>query len=380
MNDAIYMDYNASCPLAPSVVEAMTPFLTGSYGNPSSRHWAGSTARAAVEAARARVARLVGARDDEIVFTSGGSESNNHAIKGVFASRKHRGRHIVTTEVEHPAVTNPCLYLEFEAGADVTFVAVDGTGRVSVDDVARALRPDTILVSIMHANNEVGTIQPIEAVGRLTRERGIVFHCDAAQTVGKLPVDVEALGVDLLTIAGHKFYGPKGVGALYVRRGTDLHPLVHGAAHEAGRRAGTENVLLQVGLGAAAELAADRSWTAEAERLRDRLAAGLENLLPGKVTRNGSREHGLPNTLNVCLHGYVGAEVLEAIPEVAASTGSACHAGAVKLSPVLAAMGLDPTIGAGALRFSLGRGSTDDDVERVLALLAERVVDRKQRE
>ena len=361
----IYLDYNASTPISTEAAEAMRPFLGDHYGNPSSLHWAGAPAKEAVEKARTHVAGLLGCEADEVVFTSGGSESNNHALKGAFFDRRDRGNHIITTRVEHPAVTQPCRFLE-ELGAEVTWLPVDGSGRVDPDDMKRAITDRTILVSVMHANNEVGTIQPIEEISRITRERGVLLHTDAAQSVGKIPANVSELGVDLLSLAGHKVYAPKGVGALYIRQGLLLEPLVHGAGHEAGRRAGTENVLLNVGLGAACELA--RAWVgmARVRELRDRFWSGLCEAFGDRIVLNGHPTERLPNTLNVSFVGRIGAEVLSGLEGIAASTGSACHEGAVELSPVLKAMGVPEEVGMGAIRFSLGRDTTVDEIEYVL--------------
>ena len=369
MSRRVYLDYNASTPIHPVVREAMAPFLNDAYGNPSSEHWAGAPAREAVERARSRLATLLGCSPAEIVFTSGGTEANNTALTGVFFAAGDRPAHIVTTAVEHPAVLEPCRFLQ-RLGADLTIVGVDAQGLVDPDDVRRALRPETVLVSVMHANNEVGTIEPIAETARVAHEAGVLMHTDAAQSIGKLPTRVDELGVDLLSVAGHKFYGPKGVGALYVRRGVELEPFVHGAGHESGRRAGTENVVLDVGLGAAAELAADLSWTEEARRLRDRLWDELERAFGDRVRLNGHPVRRLPNTLNVSFLDADGRELLAELPELAASTGSACHSGGTEPSPVLAAMGVPRDVGRGAVRFSLGRMTTDDDVTRVVASLA----------
>jgi cysteine desulfurase len=372
VNAAIYLDYNASTPIHPAVQAAMTPFLAGSYGNPSSGHWAGVPAAQAVAHARGQIADLLGCSPEEVVFTSGGTESNNSALQGAFLAAGEGKRHVVTTRVEHPAIIEPCRFLE-RLGAEVTYVGVDAQGLVDPDDIAAALRPETILVSVMHANNEVGTIQPIAEIARVTRAAGVLLHSDAAQSVGKIGTNVDELGVDLFSLAGHKFYGPKGVGALYVRQGTKLEPLMHGAGHESGRRAGTENVLLDVGLGAAAELASDLSWTQEVREVRDRLWEGLRQTWAKQVILNGHPAQRLPNTLNVSFLGRDGREVLAALPEVAASTGSACHTGGTEPSPVLAAMGVPRDVGRGAVRFSLGRMTTASDVDLVLEMLEMRV-------
>ena len=364
----IYLDYNASTPIAPEVRDAMLPYLAEHYGNPSSAHWAGAPAAEAVSGARARLARLLGCSPDEVVFTSGGTEANNTALLGAVEASGRERPHIVTSAVEHPAIVEPCRYLE-RHGADVTYVPVDGTGLVDPDDVARALRPSTVIVSVMHANNEVGTVEPIAEISRITREAGVLLHTDAAQSVGKLPTKVDELGVDLLSVAAHKFYGPKGVGALYVRAGTPLAPFMHGAGHESGRRAGTENVILDAGLGAAAELAGDLAWTAQARELRDWLWEQLRDRYGDGVVLNGHPTLRLPNTLNVSLLGRDGREMLAAMPEVAASTGSACHSGGTEPSPVLAAMGVPREVGAGAVRLSLGRTTTRAELQRLLELL-----------
>jgi cysteine desulfurase len=359
----IYLDYNASTPVHPSVLAAMRPFLEGSFGNPSSGHWAATAAQAGLTQARSQVAAMLGSEPGEIIFTSGGSEANNLAIKGVYFADSRKDTHIITTQVEHPAVLEPCRFLE-RLGANVTYLPVDGAGRVDPEDVRRAITPRTILISVMHANNEVGTIQPIAAIGEIARQRGVLFHTDAAQSVGKIPTNVEELGVDLLTIAGHKTYAPKGVGALYVRRGTKLEPLIHGAGHEGGRRAGTESAALAVGLGAACALAADLAPMARVRSLRDLLWQALQ-CLDRRVVLNGHPEHRLPNTLNVSFVGQFGSEVLQRLNGIAASTGSACHTGRIELSPVLKAMRVPPEIGIGAVRFSLGRQTTADEIGAV---------------
>lgn len=365
----IYLDYNASTPIDPAVVAAMRPLLDEAFGNPSSGHWASTLAKAALEKARGKIAALLGAAADEIVFTSGGSEANNLALKGTFFALKDKGEHIVTTQIEHPAILEPSRFLE-RLGATVSYLPVDRTGRVDPDDVHRAITPRTILISVMHANNEVGTIQPIEEIGAIAREHGIRFHTDAAQSVGKIPTNVDAFSVDLLTIAGHKLYAPKGVGALYIRRGVTLEPLIHGASHEGGRRAGTESALLAVGLGEASALAGDLSAMDGVRRLRDAFWNGLHERYGEGVLLNGHPEQRLPNTLNVSFPGVVGSELLGKLDGVAASTGSACHAGRVELSPVLKAMGVAPEVGMGAIRFSLGRNTTGTEIDTVLEAIA----------
>ena len=371
----IYLDYNGTTPHAPEVISAMRPFLENAFGNPSSSHWYGIRPKRAVEQARRQVAALLACAPAEVVFTSGGTESNNHAIRGVAAALSGRGRHIVTSAVEHPAVLAVCRHLEARGGA-VTVVPVDGQGLVDPAAVAAAIRPDTILISLMHANNEVGTIQPLAEVAALARPRGILVHSDAAQSVGKIPVDVAALGVDLLSVAGHKLYAPKGVGALYIRRGVGLEKLLHGAGQENGRRAGTENVLEIVGLGQACELAAQdlEANRARLQTLRDRLQALLFASLDD-VRRNGHPVKRLPNTLSVSFKGLEANRILEEIGlEVAASAGAACHADTVAVSHVLEAMALPLEWAKGTLRFSLGRMTSAAEIERAAAVVIAAVV------
>jgi cysteine desulfurase len=364
----IYLDFNATTPIAPEVAAAINKAVIEPFGNPSTEHWAGLPARQAVERARTQVAALLHCNSDEIVFTSGGSESNNHALKGVFFAQGGRGGHIVTTQVEHPAVLNPCRFLE-RLGASVTYLPVDRFGRVDPENVGRAITPRTILISVMHANNEVGTLQPISEISRIAREHGILFHTDAAQSAGKIPVRVDELDVDLLTLAGHKVYAPKGVGALYVRKGFRLEPLIHGAGHESGRRAGTESILLDVALGAACELA--QSWLGmeSIRQLRDLFWELLQARFGERVVLNGHPTERLPNTLNVNFVGKISSTILSSLKDVAASTGSACHSGSVELSPVLKAMQVPPEIGLGAIRFSLGRTTTREEIEQVVSCL-----------
>jgi cysteine desulfurase len=368
-HDRVYLDFNASTPIAPEAVEAIRPFLADHFGNPSNSHWAGAPAKAAVERARGQVAALLGARPDEVIFTSGGTEADNHALAGPFLALRGSRDHVVTSAVEHPAVLEPLRFLERELGAKVTVVGVDRRGRVDPEELRRAVGPRTALVSVMHANNEVGTVQPIAEIAAIAHAAGALMHTDAAQSVGKIPVLVDELGVDLLSVAGHKLYAPKGVGALYARRGTPLQPFMRGAGHESGRRAGTENVLLDVALGAACEVAGRWIGMASVRALRDRFEGELLAIFGDRVTINGAGAERLPNTASVNFVGRVGADVLAALPGVAASTGSACHAGSVELSAVLAAMGVPPEEGMGAVRFSLGRTTTWGELEGVLAQL-----------
>ena len=360
----IYLDFNATTPIAPEVAAKINQALMEPFGNPSSEHWAGLPARQAVETARGQVAALLRCSSEEIVLTSGGTESNNHALKGSFFAKGGQDRHIITTQIEHPAVLNPCRFLE-QLGASVTYLPVDGFGQVDPDDVRRTVTPETVLISVMHANNEVGTLQPISEIARIARERGILFHTDAAQSVGKIPTYVNELGVDLLSLAGHKAYAPKGVGALYVRKGVRLEPLIHGASHETGRRAGTENILLDVALGAACGLAQSCLGMESIRQLRDLFWELLQARFGKEVVLNGHPTERLPNTLNVSFVGKIGSTILRGMKDVAASTGSACHSGSVELSPVLKAMRVPPEIGMGAIRFSLGRTTTREEIEQV---------------
>ncbi len=329
-------------------------------------------AKRGIEKARAQVAALLKCRPSEIVFTSGGSEANNHALKGVFFAKGPAKAHFITTQVEHPAIVNPCRFLE-RLGATATYLPVDGFGRLDPDDVRCAITPETILISVMHANNEVGTIQPIPDIARIAREHGILFHTDAAQSVGKVATRTDELGVDLLSVAGHKLYGPKGVGALFVREQVRLEPLIHGAGHELGRRAGTENILLGVGLGAACAIS--QSWLGmeSVQQLRDLFWYMLQDSFGDQIALNGHPTERLPNTLNVSFIGRAGSEILARMDNVAASTGSACHSGSVELSPVLKAMNVPSQIGMGAIRFSLGRTTTREEIESTVALLTKAV-------
>ena len=370
----VYLDYNATTPTDPEVADAMRPYLEDFFGNPSSAHPFGEKAREAVRKARTRVAELLGCDPSELVFTSGGTESNNFALKGAAYALRESGKHIITSAVEHPAIMEVCRYLENE-GFRITIVPVDRTGRVNPDDVGRAIMPETILVSIMHANNEVGTIEPIDEIGRIARHHGIVFHTDAAQSVGKIPTRVDALGVDLLSLAGHKLYGPKGIGALYIRQGTALHTFIHGAGQEGGRRAGTENVLEIVGLGTACEIAG-RDMEKNAGRMkemRERLHRGVMQG-PVKPHLNGHPECRLPNTLSVSFPGVQASALLEKLKEkVAASAGSACHADRVSISPVLEAMGVPEKIALGTVRLSTGKSTGPDEIDKAVAAILQAV-------
>jgi cysteine desulfurase len=367
----IYLDHNATTPVAAEVLSAMLPYLERHFGNPSSSHAYGAPAREAVERARAQVAELLGCEPESIVFTAGGSEANNLAIKGVTVDGRRDGEHIITTAIEHPAVLNACRYLERRHGYRLTIVPVDQSGLVDPDDIRSATTPSTVLISVMHANNEVGTLQPIQAIATLARERGIAMHTDAAQSVGKVWATVDELEVDLLSLAGHKLYAPKGIGALYVRPGTQLEPLIHGADHERGLRAGTENVPYIVALGTACILARERLLSGAdiaVHRLRDRLHAKLEDSVPA-LALNGHHERRLPNTLNVSFPNLDGEELLARAHAVAASTGSACHSGRTEPSTVLTAMGIGRARALGAVRLSLGYDTTEADVDTAAGAL-----------
>lgn len=369
MREPIYLDHNATTPLLPEALDAMLPYLRGRYGNPSSQHLYGQIARKAVEHARQQVAGLIGAADDEIVFTSGGTEANNLAIRGSIEARPGT-HHIVTCNVEHSATGAVCTWLE-ERGHRVTRVPVDASGRVSATEAIAALRDDTLLVTIMHANNETGVLQPIAEIGNAARAKGILVHTDAAQSAGKVPIQVDALGVDLLSIAAHKLYGPKGVGALFLRKGTKLSPFALGGTHEHGLRPGTENVAAIVGFGVACAAAVrDAEWLEDLlAMMRARLWERLRALVPGLIL-NGDPEGRVPNTLNVRFPGVTGPALLHAAPDVAASTSAACRDGADVASNVILAMGVPHAEAMGSVRLSLGRATTDADVDRAAETLA----------
>jgi cysteine desulfurase len=366
--DPVYLDHNATTPLRPEVLDAMLPYLREHHGNPSSTHVFGKRAHDAVEHARSQLAGLLGCDADELIFTSGGTESNNLAIRGTTEARPGR-RGVVTSVIEHAATERPCEWLA-RHGRNVRRVGVDADGRIRVDELRAACDATTALVTVMHSNNETGVLQPIEEIVAAAHACGAVVHTDAAQSVGKVPVDVRALGVDLLSVAGHKLYAPKGVGALYVRRGTLLLPFVLGAGHERGLRPGTENVAGIVGLGVAAEIAA-RELLSAAERmrrLRDELWESLSAAVPG-LRLNGHASLRLPNTLNVRFPGVSGTAILDGTPEVAASTGSACHAGGERPSAVIVAMGVPPGAAVGSVRLSLGHGTTGEQADLASAAL-----------
>jgi len=363
---AVYLDNNATTPVDPKVLEAMLPFLGEHYGNPSSLHRFGRVVRKAIEEAREQVAELLGAHPDEVIFTSGGTEGDNAALRGVLEALPDK-RHVVTTRVEHPAVLNLCRYLEGR-GYEVTYLSVDRLGRLDLEELRASLREDTALVSIMLANNETGVIFPLAEVAEIVKERGVVLHCDAVQAVGKMPIDLRSLPVDLLAISGHKFHGPKGVGALYVRRGTPWIPLIIGGHHESGRRAGTENAASIVGMGKAAELAREElRHVDEVRSLRDKLERGILERVP-RVLLNGDPHGRLPNTSNLCFEGVEGEALLLRLDEVgiAVSAGSACSSGSGEPSHVLKAMGVPEPAIHGAIRFSLSRFTTEEEVDYVL--------------
>jgi cysteine desulfurase len=367
----VYLDYNATTPVDPLVTDAMLPYLTSGFGNPSSEHHYGAGPRAALANARAQVSSLVGGQDGRVVFTASGSEADNLAIRGAVLAAPPERRHVITQCTEHPAVLGACRALARLHGVRLTVLGVDRAGLVDADELAAAVGRDTALVSIMAANNETGAILPVAALAAVAHEHGALLHCDAAQAVGRIPVD--ASDVDLLTVVGHKMYAPKGIGALYVRAGVALEPLVYGGGQETGLRAGTENVALSVGLGMAARLAADALTAGEPKRLqelRDRLHTGLMTALPGRVELNGPAGSRLPNTLNISVRGIVGQDLLAAVPGIAAATGSACHSGDARPSPVLTAMGMPAQRGLAALRLSLGRWSTTEDADRAVRLIA----------
>ena len=366
MSQPIYLDYNATTPIDPSVADAMEPYFRKHFGNPSSTHAYGAMANKAVRKARKQVANLIGCEIDEIIFTSGGSESNNYALKGAALANRDRGNHIITSSIEHPAVLNVCEYLE-ENDFRVTYLPVDVTGLIDPEAVRNAIEPDTILLSIMHANNEIGTIQPMAEISKIAHARNIIVHSDCAQSVGKVAVNILELGVDLLTIAGHKIYAPKGIGALYVRSGTILTKLIHGADHEMNSRAGTENVMAIVGLGEACAIAAQDQEKSETRlrKLRDKLQLELSKRFPD-VRINGHPEMRLPNTLSISFRGLEANTILAELQTVAASAGAACHSDRVEVSSVLEAISLPVEYAMGTIRFSIGRFTTPEEIRQTV--------------
>ena len=369
----IYLDHNATTPVDPTAARAMISFMNEEFGNPSSPYFLGRRAKEALEHSRNEVALLLGCMSDEIIFTSGGSESNNAVLKGIIDIKRPENFHIITSAVEHPAILNPVLFL-MESGVGVTILSVDRFGQVDPDEVRRAIRPKTSLISIMLANNETGTLQPIKEISKIAREHDILLHTDAAQAVGKIPVDVKELGVDFLSVAGHKLYGPKGVGALFIKDGRSITPLIHGAGQERGKRAGTESVILSIGIGVACKIAGQRlkEDIRDMEIFRDRLQELLFNGIDG-IVLNGHSEERLPNTLNISVPGIEGGQVLEGLPTLLASTGAACHDRSVKLSHVLSAMSVPPEVGMGTLRLTVGRSNTMEEIEEAAMLLVNRV-------
>ncbi len=369
----IYLDYNATTPIDAEVADAMLPFLKEKFGNPSSSHWYGVQTKKAIENARKQVAALLGCHIDEVIFTSGGSESNNYAIKGFALANQHKGNHTITTAIEHPAVLEVCRYLG-DHGFNITFLPVDEFGLIHVQDVEKAIRPDTILISVMHANNEVGSIQPIKEIAQISREKEIALHTDAAQSVGKIPTDVNDLGVDMLSVAGHKLYAPKGIGALFIRRGIHLEKQIHGADHERNLRAGTENVLEIVGLGKACKVAA-RDLEKNAEkmtRMRDRLHNGLTQRIKN-VRLNGPEELRLPNTLSLSFKGQEANTILSGLTGIAASAGAACHSDQVNVSRVLEAMNVPTEWAMGTIRFSVGKTTTEEEIDKAIEIVSDTI-------
>lgn len=375
MEKPIYLDYNATTPIDPEVANEMLPFIQTFFGNPSSSYSIGRGNKEAINKARKQVANLINAKPEEIVFTSCATESNNLAIHGFVLANKDKGKHIITSAIEHPAVTEVCKYLN-SLGFEITYLPVDTFGMVNPKDVENAVRPDTVLITIMHANNEVGTIQPIGEIATIAKQKNIIFHTDAAQSVGKIDTDVAILGVDLLTIAGHKLYAPKGIGALYIKQGTKIENLMYGAGQESGIRPGTENVIQIVGLGKACVIA-KRDFDKNRQNMlsmRERLLNGLRNNLGDKVKVNGNLQNSLPNTLSVAFD-KVEAHALAFVisKDIYISTGSACHADSIEVSSVLKAMNIDVKTAAGTVRISTGKYTTTEEIERAVKIISNAV-------
>lgn len=375
MKEPIYLDYNATTPISPEVAEEMLPYIQAHFGNPSSSYAIGRFNKEAIEKARMQVANLIAASPEEIIFTSGGTESNNHAIRGAVFANQHKGKHVITSRVEHPAVTEVCKFLE-KQGYEITPLPVDSFGKVNPEDVDKSIRPDTVLISIMHANNEVGTIQSIAEIGAIAKENNTVFHTDAAQSVGKIETDVNETGVDLLSIAGHKLYAPKGIGALYIRNGVKLENLIFGAGQERGLRPGTENIPYIVALGKACELAKENLEPNSQHmfQMRQRLLNGLKEKCRTAIKLNADLENCLPNTLSIAFEN-VDAHTLASLvsKKVLFSTGSACHADSVEISPVLKAMQVNPRTAAGTVRLSTGKYTTIEEIDYAVGAISETV-------
>ena len=373
----IYLDYAATTPMRSEVLEAMQPYLTEVFGNPSSIYSYGHEAKAGVDKARTAVASLLGAREEEIVFTGGGTEADNFAIKGIGFANRSKGNHIITSSIEHHAVLETCQFMETQ-GFAVTYLQVDKYGMVDPDDVKNAITPETILITIMHANNEIGTIQPISEIGRIAREAGVYFHTDAVQTAGHIPSDVNELNVDMLSTSAHKLYGPKGVGALYLRKGTRIVPLIHGGEQENNRRASTENVAGIVGFGKAAELAKLelKEESARIAAMRDRLVNSMEKNID-EIQLNGHRTRRLPNNINLTVAYTEGESIVLNLDlkGICASTGSACTSSSLEPSHVLVAIGLPQEIAYSSFRMTLGKWNTDEDIDRVIQVLPEVIAD-----
>jgi len=373
----VYFDYNATTPIHPEVADFVKPFFNGFFGNPSSLHWAGREVRGYYDTAKEQVAGLIKAGPHEIVFTSGGTESDNHAIKGVAYANREKGNHIITSTVEHPGVLNTCRYLETK-GYDLTYLPVDGNGQIHPDDVKKAIRKDTILITIMYANNETGTLLPVREIGEIARNSGVLFHSDMVQAIGKIDIDIRSLNVDLASFSGHKVYAPKGTGALYVREGLDIDNLIHGGHQEDGRRAGTENIIGIAALGKACEIVGGEveEENRRTEYLRERLLAGILKSID-RVRFNGDPSKRLPNTINLSFEFAEAESLLIALDMngIAVSSGSACSSGSTEPSHVLLAMDIPAELCQSAIRLSLGRGNTDEDIDYALSVIPG-VVDR----
>ena len=364
----VYLDYNATTPVDEHVFNAMVPYLKQEFGNPSNNYHLGQQAKVAIQQARKQVASLLNAKPEELMFTGSGSESNNTVVKGVAYTLRHKGKHLITSAIEHPAILEPLVFLE-KNGYEVTYLPVNERGAVSPADLKKAIRQDTILITIMHSNNEVGTLQPIKELAAIAHTHNILFHTDASQSLGKVPIDLAEIEADFLTIAGHKLYAPKGIGALFIREGVSIEPLIHGAKQENGRRASTENVPYIVGLGQAAFQAEKHLHSNHLLEMKHYFYQQLTHHFGQKIVVNGDFEHSLPNTLNISFIGKNGAQILQDNPEILASTGSACHTDAIIISPVLKAMGVNEHLAQGAIRFSVGRYTTKKEIDTVILSL-----------